>query len=156
MLLSEKCGVVSLLGPTADYNGSTIDSDAVNLKNYSEASFLVQHKGGSTGKSTLTVLAASDGSGTGATAIPFLYRRKTTGASSVWGAISVATAAGIDTVPAEDTVIEIFVKGDECPEGKPFVNIHAVESVNDPVVGAILAILTNPRFAGTTHPDALA
>lgn len=154
-MLTEKFGVVSLLGPTADYNGSTFDSDSINMKNYSDVSIFVSHKGGTTGKSTLTLLASAASDVSSTTALAFAYRRKTTGASAVWGAIQAATSAGIDTVPGEDTLIEIFVKSDALPDGKPFINIHGVEAVNDPVVGAIFAILGGSRYAGTNQPDCL-
>ena len=154
-MLTEKFSIVSLLGPTADYNGSALVSDAVNLKNYDKLTILVAHKGGTTGKSTLTLTASSDASQTGATAIPFRYRRKTTGASSVWSAVSAATSAGIDTVPAEDTLIEMEVRSSELPDGKTFVNVAGAEGVNDPVVGCIIAILSTARFQGATLPDSL-
>ena len=154
-MLTEKFGVVSLLGPTADYNGSALVSDAVNMENYDELSILLAHKGGTTGKSTITIVASSDAAATGATAIPFAYRRKTTGASAVWSAIQAATAAGIDTVPGEDTLIEFFVKSSELPDGKPFVHLGGAEGVNDPVAGCIIAILGGSRYSGLTQPDAL-
>lgn len=155
-MLTEKQAVVSLLGPTADYNGSTLDSDSVSLANFDDLTIIVAHKGGTTGKSTLTVQASSDAALTGAVAIPFTYRRKTTGASSVWGTPTAALAAGIDTVPGEDTQIEIHIKSSELPDGKYFVNLHGVEAVNDPVVGCITAILSSGRFQGLTLPDCLA
>lgn len=155
-MLTEKHAVISLLGPTADYNGSALTSDAFSLANFSEASIYLAHKGGTTGKSTITVNASTNVSQGSAVAIPFTYRRKTTGASSVWGAITAATAAGIDTVPAEDTLIEIFIKGDELPDGKPFISVHGAEAVNDPVAGGIIAVLSSPRYTGTTQPDSLA
>lgn len=150
-MFTENHKVVSLLGPTADYNGSTLDSAAFSLANYELGTILLAHKGGTTGKSTLTVLASTSNAGAGATAIPFNYRRKTTGASAVWGAITAATAAGIDTVPAEDTQIEIFIHSAELPDGKYFVNLHCVEAVNDPVTGCIIAICSKPRYSAITN-----
>lgn len=157
-MLSEKFKIVSLLGPTADYNGTALTSDAVSLENYDELTILLSHKtaGTNTGKSTITLVASSDASGTGAVAIPFAYRRKTTGASSEWGAISAASAAGIDTVPNEDTIIEFFVKSSELPDGKTFVHLAGAEAVNDPVSGSIVAILGGSRYSGTSMPDPLA
>jgi hypothetical protein len=154
-MFTEKNALLSLLGPTADGFAGTVDSDAFSMENFDEATIVVSHKGGTTGKSTLTVLASSDASGTGAAAVAFAYRRKTTGASSVWGAVSQATVSGIDTVPGEDTLIEIYVRSSELPDGKPFVNLHAVEAVNDPVTASVFAILSSARYAGTTLPDSL-
>lgn len=154
-MLTEHCGVVSLLGPTADYNGSALTSDAVNLGKAEALSIFVMHKGGTTGKSTLTVVASSDAAATGATAIPYMYRRKTTGASAVWGDAAEVAATGIETVPGEDTMIEIFVRSEDLPEGKPFVHLGGAEGANDPVVGAVFAVLHKPRFAGASQPDYL-
>ena len=154
-MFSEKNGIVSLLGPSADYNGSALTSDAVSLANYGCLTILLAHKGGTTGKSTITLNASTDASQGGAEAIPFRYRRKTTGASAVWGAISAATTAGIDTVPAEDTIIEIEVRSSDLPEGKYFVSLHGAEAVNDPVVGCVIAILSDSRYQGVSQPDCL-
>jgi hypothetical protein len=155
-MLSERYAIVNLLGPTADYNGSALTSDAVSMENYDELTILLSHKGGTTGKSTLTVVASSDAAATGATAIPYAYRRKTTGASAVWGDISYALAAGIDTVPTEDTIIEIFVRSSELPDGKMFVHLGGAEGVNDPVTGSIVAILGKSRYGGVSQPNVLA
>lgn len=156
-MFTERNKVVSLLGPTADYNATTLDSDSVSMANYHELTILLAHKGGTTGKSTITILTSALSNVSSTTAIPFNYRRKTTGASSVWGAITAATSAGIDTVPGEDTQIEIFIKSSELPDGKPFVNVHLVESVNDPVQGCITGILSSPRHASVAGmPDPLA
>lgn len=155
-MLSEKFGIISLLGPTADYNGTALVSDAFSMANYDEATILVSHKGGTTGLSALTVYNSTDAAQSGAAAIPFAYRRKTTGASAVWGDISYATSAGISTVATEDTIIEIFVRSSELADGKKFVHLQAAETVNDPVTGSIIAILGAPRFGGVSQPNCLA
>lgn len=154
-MLSEKNAIVSLLGPTADYNGSALTSDAVSMENYDELTILLCHKGGTTGLSQITLNASTNASQGSAEAIPFKYRRKTTGASAVWGAITAATAAGIATVAAEDTIIEIYVKSSELPETKMFVSLHGAETVNDPVAGAVIGILSSSRYSGTDQPDCL-
>lgn len=154
-MLSESHKIINLVSPAADYNGATVNSPYVSMKNHNLLTVLVAHKGGTTGKSTLTLSAASDTSGTGAVAIPFAYRRKTTGASDVYSAIAAAAAAGIDTVPAEDTVIELFVKSSDLPDGKPFVKLTLTEAVNDPVSGSAIAILGQQRFKSISPVSAL-
>lgn len=155
-MFSESHKIVNLLSPTADFNGSAFTSPYVNMEHFNLLTVIFSHKGGTTGKSTLQLMAASDTSGTGATAVPFSYRRKTTGASDVYGDISAALAAGIDTVPTEDTIIELFVKSSDLPDGKPFVALKATEGVNDPVTGTAIAILGQSRFKGNAMPTALA
>ncbi len=149
-MLSESHKIVNLVSPAADYNASTVTTAYVSLKNHNLLTIFVAHKGGTTGKSTITLNAASTTGGSGATAIPFTYRRKTTGASDVFGTISAALAAGIDTVPTEDTIIEIFVKSADLPVDKPYVNVVLTEAVNDPVSGSVIAILGQGRFKGNT------
>ena len=125
------------------------------MRNHNLATFLVSHKGGTTGKSTLTVQAATNTSGGSAAAVAFTYRRKTTGASEVYGDITSATTSGIDTVPTEDTIVEIFVKSSDLPDGKPFITLKAVEAVDDPVSGGVIAILGQQRFKGVGSPSVL-
>lgn len=154
-MLSESHKIVNILSPQADRFAGTQTGVYVSLENHNLATFILSHKGGTTGKSTLTIQAASSNAGAGATAIPFSYRRKTTGASDTYGAISAATAAGIDTVPTEDTIIELFVKSSDLPDGKPFVTVKAVEAVDDPVGGSVVAILGQSRFKGVDSPSVL-
>lgn len=154
-MLSEKELLVNLLSPKGDRFDTSNTSPYVSMKNHDKLTVVVAHQGGTTGKSTLQLKAASDSSGTGAAAIAFSYRRKTTGASSTWGAISAATSAGIDTVPGEDTLIELFVNSAGLPDGKPYVALVTTEAVNDPVNGSAIAILSDARFAGTSHPAVL-
>lgn len=154
-MLSESHKIINLVSPSADYNGSPVTSPYVSMKNHNLLTVLVAHKGGTTGKSTLTLQAASTTGGSGAVAIPFTYRRKTTGASDVYGSISAATSAGIDTVPAEDTIIELFVKSSDLPDGKPYVALVLTEAVNDPVSGSAIAILGQQRYKSQSPVSAL-
>lgn len=154
-MLSESHKIVSLIAPSADFNASLVTSAYVSLKNYNLLTILISHKGGTTGKSTFTLKAASDAAGNGATVIPFSYRRKTTGASDVFGAISAATVSGVETVPTEDTIVELFIKSADLPDGKPYVALVATELVNDPVSGQAIGILGQSRFKGSTMPSVL-
>ena len=58
-------------------------------------------------------------------------------------------------MPSEDTIIEIFVKSSDLPDGKPFVALKAVEAVDDPVSGSVIAVLAQSRFKGDSMPSAL-
>lgn len=154
-MLSESHKIVTLVAPAADYNAATVTSPYVSLKNHNLLTVLVSHKGGTTGKSTLTLLAASSTAGAGAVAVAYTYRRKTTGASDVYGALLAATAAGVDTIAAEDTIVELFVKSSDLPDGKPFVALVLTEVINDPVSGGAIAILGQARYKGQTIPSVL-
>ena len=154
-MLSEKVKIAKGLSPAADTLAGTKYTDVVNAGLADETTFLVFHKGGTTGKSTLTVQACDNVTPSNRSAVAFRYRRMTTGASDTWGDISDAEATGIDTVPGEDTIIEISVKSSELTAGYPFVQLKAVEAVDDPVVAAIIIIQDGVRYGGASQPSAL-
>jgi hypothetical protein len=146
---------IKALAPAADRWNTDPITDAITLKCHNQLTFLVYQSGGTTGKATLTVLASSDASQTGATAVAFRYRKMTTGASDTLGAVTAATTAGFDTTPNEDSIYEIEVLASELPSGKPWVHLKATEAANDPVNGAVIAILSQPKYGGTTQPAAI-
>jgi hypothetical protein len=146
---------IKALAPAADRWNTDPISDAITMANHNKLTFLVYQSGGTTGKATLTVLASTDASQTSPEAIPFRYRKMTTGASDVLGNVTNATAAGFDTTPNEDSIYEIEVLSAELPETKPWVHLKATESANDPVNGAVIALLSEPRFGGLTQPAAI-
>lgn len=154
-MLSETLKIVKGLAPAADRFNTGPSTDIFNLALAERLTFLVYHAGGTTGKATLTVDACSDVSATGAEAVAYRYRRMTTGASDVVGAISNATASGIDTVAGEDTIIEIEVLADELPAGKPFARLTLTEAANDPVNAAVIGILSGLKYGGVNAPSVL-
>jgi len=154
-MLSEKYCVLSLLGPSADAFNGDPNTDVINTENLEEVSFFVWHKGGTTGKATITVLAASSVTPSNTEAIAFTYRHKETGASDTWGAVTACASTGLSTVAKEDTLIEIMIKADELPAGKPFVCLNLNETVDDPVAACVL-VVAKPRYSAITQPSVLA
>lgn len=145
-MLSEKFKLLKGLAPAADRFNTSPSTDRFNMENLDRITFLVYHQGGTTGVGTLTVeqhVAASSGT---PVAIPFRYRRMTTGDSDTLGAISNAAAAGIDTVAAEDTIIEIEVSADALSAGYKFVSLKCAEAVNDPVNAVVIALGHSQRY----------
>lgn len=131
----------------------------VNTRHGAKVSWFLQNltAGTNTGTATITVLAASDASGTGAAAVPFKWRKKTAGvANSAFGAVTDATAAGFTTTANENTIYEIEVDASVLPDGKPFVALKPTETVNDPVTGAVLGLVTVPYYVGDGLPQASA
>lgn len=155
-MLSETTVLVKGLAPAADRFNTNPATDVVNLGLADSATFLIHYSGGTTGKATVTVEACTAADGTGATAVPFRYRSDTNGASDVRGAVTNATAAGVDTVPAEEHILEVEIKASELPAGSKFVRAKLTESVNDPVNGSVMILLRNPRFQGKDMPTVLA
>lgn len=156
-LFTEQVKPVKGLSPSADlYNGDPA-TDIFNMENYDKICFVLHQAdgGGTTGKATITVEACDDVSATHKSAIAFKYRKMTTGASDVMGAVTAATASGFTTTANEDTVYFIEVSAADLPSGYPFVRMQLTESVNDPVSGSVLAYLMGARYKEPNMPSAL-
>jgi len=148
-LFVENVVTVNGLSPAADlYNGNPA-TDVVNLKEHGKAVFMLAQKtaGTNTGTATVTVVAASSVAPSNTAAIVFKYKKKTTGASSVWGDLTAATTSGFVTTANEDTVYAIEVDAADLPDSKPYVYLKLTETVNDPVTGAVLIHLYNARYS---------
>jgi hypothetical protein len=157
MYQSQLIHVVTAIAPNADLFDTAQTTDWLTMKNYDSLMFVIQIGVGATGTATITVKMASDSSGTGATAIPFSYRRvSATGTSDVEGALTDATSAGFTTTAGSNQVYIVEVNSEELDASKPFVALTATEVVNSPVAGAILAIMGEPRYPGSTHLTAIA
>ena len=157
-MLTEEIIVAPAISPVANIN-TTVTSAYISTRGGNFISFLLTQKsaGTNTGTSTITVQAASDTSGTGATPVPFRYRKKTTAVTSdQWGAVSNATTAGFATTANEDTLYEIEVDPANFAAAsvfnKPFVALKLTQLVADTVLGSVIAVVQNPRFSGQTIP----
>jgi hypothetical protein len=155
MLSEFEAKPIKALAPAADRWNTSPTSDSISLKNHNRLTFLVYQSGGTTGNATLTVLASTDAAQTGAEAVAFRYRKMTTGASDVLGSVTDATVAGFATTANEDSIYEIEVLSAELPDGKPWVHLLCTETTNDPVNGAVIALLSEPRYGGLTQPVAI-
>lgn len=154
-MLSERIKIVKGLAPAADRFNTDPATDVISLKNAERATFLIIHAGGTTGKATITVEECDNVTPSNSTAIAFKYRRMTTGASDTMGAISTATAAGIDTVAAEDTIIEVSVEAADLSDGYPFVRVVLTEAADDPVNACVVGLLDGVRYQGDSMISAL-
>lgn len=155
---SEELHFVTSHAPAADlYNGNPAGV-AVALKQYEQVSFLLQQKtaGTNTGTATVTVEECSAQDGTGAAAVAFRYRKKTTATTSdAWGAWTAASASGFGTTANENTIYEIAVNARDLSDGKPYARVKLTETVNDPVDGAVVAVLYRHRYGGIDKPTVL-
>lgn len=154
-MLSEKLKFCKALAPAADRFNTNPVTDWINTKNAARLTFLVIHQGGTTGVGTFVANASAVAAGSSPTAIPYTYRRMTTGDSDTVAAPAAATAAGIPSVAAEDTIIEIEIDVSTLPDGKPFVSLTCTETVNDPVNACVIAILDGTRYKSLTPPSAI-
>lgn len=140
----------------ADAFSATVYSDVYNAKGYSKFIFVV-HKGvGTTGTSTITILAGSDAADppTASTAIPFTYKVMTSGDTE--GALTAATASGFTTTAGSSQVYLIEVDVSELGDtGYSYLCLKAVEVVNDPVLGGVLAFGIGGRYQQDVPATAL-
>ena len=143
-ILTQRGHIVNSLPPVADAFDGTKRSDVHNMKNYHGCTFLIYKGVGTTGTSTITVNACDDTTPSNRTAIPFRYRANTS--SDTWGTVTVATATGFVTTAGSNHMYEIIVDGDELGDtGYGYVELTAIESANDPVLGGVLFIGHEPR-----------
>lgn len=141
------------INPIADAFASTVTSDVVNMENYHEVVFLVYWGVGTTGTTTITVEASDDFAASNVTAIPFRYRNITGGlnAGDTHGAVTDATTTGVLTTAGSHQVYAIEVDSKELGDtGYENVRLKCVESVDSPILGGILILQRNPRFADPT------
>lgn len=152
-LLSEDIKIVKGLDPVADAFSATVYSDIVNTALYGKLAFVVYKGVGTTGTSTITILAGTNNSGTSEEAVPFKYRRVASG--DIAGDITDATTAGFTTTAGSSEMYIVEVDPADLPESKPWVRLKAVESVDSPVIGAIVGLLGAPRYGGENLPSAI-
>ena len=143
------------LAPIADGLAGTANSDAVNAAQYGRVTFVVIRgvATGDTADHTITVEACTLADGTGAEAVPFRSREGALDGAAL-GASTARAVAGYTTTAGSARLDVIEVSAADLPDGKPFVRLHSVEVTNDPVVAAIVTILSEPRYAQAVMPDA--
>lgn len=157
-LFIENFQVLGAISPSADIFNGDPDSDVFSMKNLEKIVFLVAQKSGgtNTGTATLRVRSAtSPVSSPAGTAITFTHSKKTTGLSDTMGAPTKAVAAnGIVTTANEDTIHVIEVDAKDLPDGHSYVYLDTTETVNDPVLGAVVALGVKAKL-GYPFPTAL-
>ena len=128
-------------------------SDIANLELWHRVTFLVVMSAGATGRAKLTVESCDDVTPSNATEINFFYREQTT--IDTWLADWVeqtTPATGFTTTAGANTVVEVTVTSDMLSGTDKFVRLQATEVVDSPCDGAIITILSEPRY-GQAVPD---
>ena len=149
--MAQRVHLVKGFDPVADFNDTTQYTQGVNAKNYNKVRFIYYKGVGTTGTSTLTVLAGSDCIAQGATgptastAIPFRYKAITSGDTE--GAYTDATTSGFTTTAGSSQLYVIEVDCDQLGDtGYNYVYLKMVEVVNSPVLGGVLVECYGGRF----------
>ncbi|MFA6308623.1 MAG: hypothetical protein WC677_02610 [Clostridia bacterium] len=146
--------VVNALVPVADAFAGTVQTAPIHMKNWQHASFLITCGAGAVGTSTITVEACDTIVPGNVKAIPFSYQECVSG--DTFGEIKQANDAGFATAAAANKIYKIEV--DEqmlASTGYGYVRVKAVEVVNDPVTGGIVAVLTGGRFESEVPATAI-
>lgn len=137
--------VVNALPPVADAFAGTKYTDIINMKNYEHISFIIQCGVGATGTATVTVEACDDVVPSNTEAIPFVYQECVSG--DTFGAITKATTAGFTTSAASNKMYKIDVDAEAlASSGYGYIRLKSVEVADDPVLGGVLAILTEAKY----------
>jgi hypothetical protein len=141
---------VNALAPVADAFSGTVYPAGVNMKGIARGCFIVQKGVGVLGTSTITLLASSDNNHAASQAIEFTYRQIGADNKTI-GAVTKATTAGFVTTAGSGDMYAIeFDAKALAASGYKYVQLKAVESVNDPVLLSVLFIGTDQRFADDT------
>jgi len=152
-LLMERLQFVKVLDPVADAFDTSPITDVISMKNLSRILFLVHIGVGATGTSTFTVEACDDVVPTNVSAIPFKYRQILSGDTE--GAIADGATTGFVDTAGSSKLIAIEVREDAlAASGFGYVRLKAVESVNSPVLGGIVAI-GESKIPGALKPTAI-
>lgn len=137
--------IINALQPAADAFAGTVATEVINLKNWGHVSFVILCGAGGTGTSTITVEACDNETPSKTVAIPFSYQEALSG--NAFGPVIQAETAGFTTKPGAGKVYKVEVDAQSLANtGYPFVRLKAVEVVDDPVAGGIVAILTGGRY----------
>lgn len=142
------------LAPVANGFAGTVTSDVVNMEGYHNCRFIQLTGVGTTGTSTMSVLAADDTTPSTTTAIPFKYREILSGDTE--GDLTVATASGFTTTAGSNRVSIIEVDSAELSAtARGYVQLKMVEVAASAVLGGVLVELYNPRYASQTKATAI-
>lgn len=158
--------IVSLFPPVADAFAGGIDSDVICLRDYRRATCVIQTGAiEDTGISNLiTVLACTDASKTGATAIAF-HRRFGVGSTSDDSieALAAVASSGYNFADRADAAANnlwiIEVTAEELAAGlasADFFHLTIAETANKTITAGGIVILSEPRFSGNTPLTAIA
>lgn len=130
------------LDPVADFMSGTVYTDIIEVGGEGIC-FLVYKGVGATGTSVLTVEASSTTAAGATSAVPFWYKAVST-TDSGWTA---ATTAGFTTTASSSDMYLIAAPADVfASTGYKYARLKAVEAVDNPVLGGIVAFVYGLRY----------
>lgn len=135
-LLIERLEPVKGIDPVADGMAGGVNSDVYDMSAFSRILFLVYRgvASGGTAAPTYTVEACDDIVPTTHTAIAFNYRKSL-------GAVATATTTGFQATAGSSAIDVIEVHETALASlGYRYIRLAIAETVNDPVVSAVVAL----------------
>jgi type 1 glutamine amidotransferase len=146
--------IVKGLDPVADAFSGTVYSDVINMKNWNHIQFIILKGVGLTGTSTITVEACDDATPTNVKAIPFRYTAITSGDTE--GTPTSAADTGFTTTAGSSQLYKVDVDADALASvGYGYIRLKAVEVVDSPVLGGIIAVLTEGKYKSAVPETAI-
>jgi hypothetical protein len=147
----ERTQYVQLIAPMDDIFNTSPTTFELTAKLYDDITFKLDIGAGGTGTGKVQVEACDNAAGDNAEAIPFKYKKATTG--DTFGDVTDATAAdGFTTTAGTGDQYVFGVHAKDLPQGKPCLRVKLTEVANDPVFGCLTAILTH---CGHAFPNAM-
>ena len=146
--------LVKGLDPVADAFSGTVYSDVISMKNHNHIDFIIYKGVGATGTSTITVEACDDTTPSNASAVPFHYQAITSGDTA--GALTQVANTGFVTTAGSSQLYKVSIDAQALlASGYEYVRLKAVESVDSPVLGGIIACLCEPRYDQAVQSSAI-
>jgi len=155
-LLIESLKFAKGLDPVADGLAGTVSSDIIDMGDFQRVLFVVYGgvATGGTGASTFTVEACDDIVASNVSAVPFHSREIAT--TDIESAITARASTGYVGTAGSSKISLIEVREDAlAASGYRYVRLKTVESVNDPVVTAILIIGDPKDKQSSARPTSL-
>jgi len=137
------------------FNGNPA-TDVVSMECWNRVTWIVVKSAGATGTAKLTVESCDDTTPTTPTEISFYHRSMTT--IDTWAtdwALQSTPATGLTTTAGANQVYEITVTSDMLSGTDKYVRLQATEVADDPCDGAIVTVLSEPRYGSDIPPTVL-
>lgn len=134
------------------FNGSP-SSDIVNLGKYDKVTWIIQKAAGSTGTAVITVESCDTVVPGTATAVAFNYWTCTSG--DTWSDMQSSTSSGFTTTAGANQCYAIEINSSELSGTDKYARLTLTETVNDPVDGTVVCILSGARFMTETPITAI-
>ena len=153
--LAEEAHFFNALVPLANAFAGTVYTDVINCENYASVCFVLQKGVGTTGTSTITAVPVStNGASASGTAVGYDYSEITS--TDVNPALTNVANTGFTTTAGSNTLVVVEVDLDKiAASGYQYMRLAFVEVAAAAVLGGVLGIMYNPRYAGAGSPTQL-